>query len=391
MNLFRNKNTERLRRMLEAIRTRDFTLQYNLDRLSGEEKRLASEINTVINEFRETELRQQEKYGYLDTLLEGVSTFLMVADEDGKVVWMNKAAIQGLCGFQIPDIQILSVLSPTFPAELRKLTPGIQKLFHVTLKETEVALSCTVTNYYRKGNSLRLYSMENIGAVLQQNELEAQTKLVRVLTHEMMNSLSPIISLSDTLCESWQQHEDVDQDEMLAIQAIHRRSQGLLRFIENYRRLSRLADPICDWVEIGDLLTGVSELFLHDYVHFKVENAQERVLVDRQQIEQVIINLIKNAMEACEEVDKPEVTVWTHADYTTRRFLICVEDNGMGILPDVMERIFIPFFTTKPQGSGIGLSLCRQIVNNHNGRLSVSSVPRRGSTFIIDLPISAKE
>ena len=201
-----------MRQLIEAIRTRDFSLQYSLDHLRGEERNLAEQINEVVNEFRETTLRQEAKYQYFGTMLDTINAFLIVADEQGKVHWMNRAAVDGLCGFSIHHLHDLQVLDGTLPEMMMQLKPGLQKLVQLETKTNEGAASkkaldagnqnagkadfvLSVVNFFNKGFAYRLYTLQNVQPVIQKNETDAQQQLVRVLTHEIMNSLTPIISL----------------------------------------------------------------------------------------------------------------------------------------------------------------------------------------------------
>ena len=242
-----------MRQLIEAIRTRDFSLQYSLDHLRGEERNLAEQINEVVNEFRETTLLQEAKYQYFGTMLDTINAFLIVADEQGKVHWMNRAAVDGLCGFSIHYLHDLQVLDGALPEMMMQLKPGLQKLVQLETKTNEVAAGkkaldagnqhagkadfvLSVVNFFNKGFAYRLYTLQNVQPVIQKNETDAQQQLVRVLTHEIMNSLTPIISLADTLCEGVEQ-DTLDHDDLLmALQAINRRSNGLLQFVENYRK-----------------------------------------------------------------------------------------------------------------------------------------------------------
>ena len=169
------------------------------------------------------------------------------------------------------------------------------------------------------------------------------------------------------------------------MQTIHSRSKGLLNFVENYRKLSRLSAPILAPVNIGDLLSDMKKLFPNKNIQYiyKVENPETILMLDRSQIEQVLINLLKNAGEACVEQIYPEVIISTHCDLEKHLFFLSVCDNGSGILPEVLDKIFVPFFTTKPTGSGIGLSLCKQIMNLHGGSISASSEIGKGSCFTL--------
>lgn len=392
-----------MRQLIEAIRTRDFSLQYSLDHLRGEERNLAEQINEVVNEFRETTLQQEAKYQYFGTMLDTINAFLIVADEQGKVHWMNRAAVDGLCGFSIHHLHDLQVLDGALPEMMMQLKPGLQKLVQLETKTNERAAGknaldagnqhagkadfvLSVVNFFNKGFAYRLYTLQNVQPVIQKNETDAQQQLVRVLTHEIMNSLTPIISLADTLCEGVEQDTLEHDDLLMALQAINRRSNGLLQFVENYRKLQRISKPQFEDVRIGDLVADLQHLYPDSIFHYEIENEDQRLLMDRSQIEQVLINLLKNAQEAVENEEIPYVRLTTHLSSNKRDFIISITDNGKGILPEVMERIFVPFFTTKTSGSGIGLSICKQIVTLHGGTITASSKPGDKTTFSVVLP-----
>ena len=393
-----------MRQLIEAIRTRDFSLQYSLDHLRGEERNLAEQINEVVNEFRETTLLQEAKYQYFGTMLDTINAFLIVADEQGKVHWMNRAAVDGLCGFSIHYLHDLQVLDGALPEMMMQLKPGLQKLVQLETKTNEVAAGkkaldagnqhagkadfvLSVVNFFNKGFAYRLYTLQNVQPVIQKNETDAQQQLVRVLTHEIMNSLTPIISLADTLCEGVEQDTLEHDDLLMALQAINRRSNGLLQFVENYRKLQRISKPQFENVRMGDLVADLQHLYPDSIFHYEIENEDQRLLMDRSQIEQVLINLLKNAQEAVENEEVPYVRLTTHLSSNKRDFIISITDNGKGILPEVMERIFVPFFTTKTSGSGIGLSICKQIVTLHGGTITASSKPGDKTIFSVVLPV----
>ena len=314
---------------------------------------------------------------------------MLVTDLQGNVLWMNRAAIQDLCGHAIHRLEELKVLNHDFPLVLETLQPGDVKVVRVYREELMQDMAVTVTGYATNRADLRLVNLKNIRSVLEENEMEAWQKLVRVLTHEIMNSITPIISLSDTLCER-ALLQGMEEESLMfqGMKTIHRRSQGLMNFVENYRKLSRLSSPVLTPVSVGDWLGDIKKLFPstgHVHYIYKVENENRMLMVDRSQMEQVLINLLKNAGEACAEQAHPEVVVETAYQEEKHIFQLSVKDNGCGILPEVLDKIFIPFFTTKHTGSGIGLSLCKQIVTLHGGSIRVSSEVGKGSCFTLKL------
>jgi len=389
-NLIHGKSNKRLRMMLEAIRTRDFSLQYSTENLRGEEKALAMEINSVLNEFRDTMLEQESQYQYFDTLLNTVSDFMIVADEDHNVRWMNRAAIEGLCGFRIRHINELAAVSEKLPGQLLELNTGSQQLIKLKPRNGNVEMdyAASARIFFSKGIMLKLYSLQNIRIVVQKSEAEAQQKLVRVLTHEIMNSLTPIISLADTLCDQIEQGGLDGDDTLMALRAIHRRGSGLLSFVENYRQLQKISQPSKADITVGELINGIMKLYGNPNIRTEIENADTIINIDRAQMEQVIINLLKNATEACENSGREaQIAICAQSQNNGKEICISVSDNGNGILPEVMDRIFVPFFTTKTSGSGIGLSLCKQIVSLHGGSIGASSNPGQGTTFSIVLTV----
>ena len=385
----RSLANHRLVRMVDAIRYGDFSLSFSTDKYqSSEEKQMVEEMNEVMANFRTRLSEREEKYKYFETLLDTVDTSMLVVDRQGQVLWMNRAGVQDLCGHAIHRLEELKVLNPDFPILLEALQPGEVKVVRIYKEEVMLDMAVTVTQYTNNRADLRLINLKNIRSILEENEMEAWQKLVRVLTHEIMNSITPIISLSDTICErAIQQGMDEESLMLQGMKTIHRRSKGLLGFVENYRKLSRLSSPVLAPVRIGELIGDIRKLFLSSSVRYiyKVEDEDLKLMIDRSQIEQVLINLLKNAGEACMGQPHPEVIVETSCQVEKHIFQLSVTDNGSGILPEVLDKIFIPFFTTKPTGSGIGLSLCKQIMTLHGGSLRVTSEIGKGSCFTLKL------
>lgn len=237
-----------------------------------------------------------------------------------------------------------------------------------------------------QGRECRIISLKNLHGTLNRTEMEAWQKLIRVLTHEIMNSITPIISLSDTLCERSNEgplSESAQQTLQQGLGIIHRRCKGLMEFVQNYRKLTRIAPPVKVPIGINAFLKDLQRLVGGTDIRFTDDTPAGSVWhADRGQMEQVFLNLLKNAREACRNCPEPEIIV--HANKQKERIIFTIKDNGEGILPEVRERIFVPFFTTKPNGSGIGLSLCRQIITLHDGSILVHSEPGSGSEFVLE-------
>lgn len=375
-------------RMVESIRYSDFSLNFSAKGKGKMERLVVENVNEVMAGFRTRLSGMEERYMYYETLLDTVDSCLLVADKQGKVLWINRSGITELCGHRIHLLEELGMLNKDFPMAIDTLRPGEVKVIRIYKGDIMQDLAMTVTEYATTGAELRLINLRNIRSVLEENEMEAWQKLVRVLTHEIMNSIAPIISLSDTLSERAMTNGMNEKDYSIMLQGmqtIHRRSKGLLGFVENYRKLSKLSSPVIAPVRVGDLLDDIKKLFPARTISYiyKVEDENRVLMVDRSQIEQVLINLLKNAGEACGEQSQPEVVIETSFLPETSIFQLSVTDNGCGILPEVLDKIFIPFFTTKPTGSGIGLSLCKQIMTLHGGSIRVNSEIGKGSRFVL--------
>ena len=292
------------------------------------------------NERLHTRLAEAERQlQYLRQLTENVDTALFVCSTDGHIDWMNHAAKELAAGNSLPDTILQAIAN-----------------------HAEVVDGCALSTILLRidGQRRLVVALKDVSALMQRQEMEAWQQLIRVLTHEIMNSLTPIISISETL-----------KAENEAFSVINRRCHSLLDFVESYRQLTRIKAP--EWTTFP-----VSELFDHiTGLYPQVQTYGEGLLTaDRSQLEQVIINLIRNAYES----GATEVEIIINNDNEIR-----VKDNGSGMSIDVLGHAFIPFFTTKPTGTGIGLSLCRQIILKHGGTITVDSQEGEGTTFTIKL------
>jgi signal transduction histidine kinase len=280
-------------------------------------------------------------------------------------------------------------------SRLIDLSPGGNDLLKLKQDDDLMQLSMHATGFMMHQQALKLVAIQNIQNELEEKEMISWQNLIRVLTHEIMNSITPIASLSstanellkdDSKCEIPETINETIEDVRHAVRTIEKRSKGLLTFIENYRQLTRIPKPDFKIVLIKDLVDRVEHLmqdqFLHKEIEFNVDIDPEtlEVTADQALIEQVLINLCKNAVEAVADIGTPNIRINADTD-SFGNPVISVIDNGKGITEEVAEKVFIPFFTTKPQGSGIGLSLSRQIMRHHKGTLTVQSEPGVETVF----------
>jgi signal transduction histidine kinase len=322
------------------------------------------------------------QHQYYESLLNKVNTAVLVTDMRGHIEWMNRAAV-----VQLGE-------TPQLSAELLMFLAGDTSLLRIPSGSSTLEMAADSTIFIDNGREHRLITLKDIRTALERNEMEAWQKLIRVLTHEIMNSLTPILSLSETLSEGSKEYSVMLQ----AMQTIHRRSAGLLGFVENYRRLTRLPAPVRANVSLSELFSDLRKLYPQASVHIEPPHPDRTLFIDRAQIEQALINLLKNAIEATAHTEQPRIELRASlapsridpkpslaSPIPAQHCTLTVRDNGEGILPDVTDKIFVPFFTTKPTGSGIGLSLCKQIVSLHGGTISVTSEAGEGSCFTIRL------
>lgn len=370
------KQLQMMRRLTDSLRYNDMTQAFRPPYKNKLMTEMAVELSETLQAFRARLLEEEIKHQYYESLLNKVDTAVLVTDMSGRIEWLNRAATAQLGQ------------DPQLPAELLSLPSGETQVIRIHRNGTTLEMAVATTLFVARGMERRLISLKNIHSVLERNEMEAWQKLIRVLTHEIMNSITPIISLSETLSERGipKLLGEKEYSIMLqAMQTIHRRSKGLLEFVENYRRLTRIPTPVCTKVSITELCMDLKKLFPEEYIHFEIPSSDLTLYIDRAQIEQVLINLLKNAREACGRQSDKDIRVEVIISPAGNK-LLTVSDNGEGILPDVLDKIFVPFFTTKTSGSGIGLSLCKQIMTLHEGSINVKSESGKGSKFILTFP-----
>jgi signal transduction histidine kinase len=304
---------------------------------------------------------------------------------------INKALKKLLRKPYLVNAEALKKIDKNLYEVVQRLHSGDKELLKITIDNKIVQLSISALEFKLQKQSLKLVSMQNIQSELEERELEAWQKLIRILRHEIMNSISPIVSLTSTIEGMMKggklEGEDLD-DVKAAIRAIRNRSEGLMHFTETYRNLTRIPPPKFQIVDVRLLVQRLSTLlkpaFEKDHINFQMQmpNSPVNCSIDPELLEQVLINLIKNAIEAVNGSEKPTITVTAQKEQSGKT-TISVIDNGKGIEEGELDEIFVPFYTTKVEGTGIGLSLSRQIVRMHKGRLFVQSVVGEGTVFTI--------
>jgi nitrogen fixation/metabolism regulation signal transduction histidine kinase len=318
-------------------------------------------------------------------------------DESGKVEFLNNAAKKLLKARFLDNINSLKKSNIELYNHLVSLKPNEKRIIKVA-DENDIYQVIFYTTIIRiKNKNFKIVSLQNIQSELEQQEIDAWQKLIRVLTHEIMNSVTPISSLAGTvnnILHDYTPGKRIDEDSIndvtKAITTIQKRSEGLLSFVNDYRSLTKVPKPKFEMVKINSLFSRVTELLESDLKEKKVELSYKvlpenlDILCDPALIEQVIINLILNSSQALQNTNQPEMSL-VAALNARGKAIIRVSDNGSGMSEEVLDKIFIPFFSTKSEGSGIGLSLSKQIIISHGGSIRVQSSPNIRTVFTIEL------
>ncbi|MDH4156189.1 MAG: ATP-binding protein [candidate division Zixibacteria bacterium] len=395
------KTNRELSRFLGSIRYADFSQSFTVTQKGASFAELNAAFNSVIADFQKARADKEEQYRYLQTVVQHVGLGLLAFDQSGEVDFINNAAKRLLQVPFLKNINSLASFSPELVQILGALRSGRKALVKIDNAGEVLQLAVYATEFKLRDRAIKLVSMQDIGSELAEQEMDAWQKLIRVLTHEIMNSVTPIASLASTVDNlisqsganmdtagnvqiSPETREDIHQ----ASATIEKRSQGLLRFIDAYRNLTRIPKPDFKIVPVAELLDKVVQLMKGQLTSAGIETTITvdpetlEVTADRGLVEQVLINLVLNAIQALTETPRGKIAL--SANLNERgRVVITVTDNGPGIEDDVKEKIFTPFYTTRKEGSGIGLSLSRQIMRLHKGSISVQSIPGEKTVFIL--------
>jgi len=390
-----------LTNFLESLRYSDFSRTFEIKGLGYSFDRLTESFSIVIDDFRKVREEREQNYFYLETVVEHIGFGLISYREDGVVELINNSTKKLFKISSLKNLSELENFSPDLVAKLMAISNGESIMVKIQKQDTILQLAIFATEFKVADRLIRMATIKDIQNELEENEMESWQKLIRVLTHEIMNSITPIASITQTLNSMIKEvrstysnptpdHGEIETiDEIeLAIETIHKRSTGLLHFVESYRDLTRIPAPKFSIFPVRTLFDNVkglmkNEMQNHNIQYITSTNPENLELsADEQLIEQVLINLLKNAIQALEKTENPRIELNAFVDLNGK-INIQMIDNGQGILPEVLDKIFVPFFTTKPKGSGIGLSLSRQILRLHGGTLTAHSNPDVETVFTL--------
>ena len=380
----------------EGIRYRDFSRKFNVEQAPVSLRMLRSGFNSINEAFREISREKETQFLYLQQMLELVDTgILSYETATGEVGWMNESLKNLL---QIPYLKsVHSIAKRNEPLyhQLMQLKPGKSLVMDLQQQRRPVKIMLTATAFETDQKRYQLVAFQNVHEALDENEAIAWQRLLSVLTHEIMNSVAPISSLADTLQNRLEavggalnNNSELFEDLEAGMKAIRKRSEGLLRFAQVYRNLNKVSEPAIKPVYIRDLFENIYRLMApmleQKNIELEIVLKEPDLLqeLDSSLIEQVLINLIVNAADAVKDVQHPRIILSAEREQNNT-VSVRVTDNGSGMGQEILNNIFIPFFTTKKNGSGIGLNLCKQIMRLHKGHISVYSEEGKGSSFLL--------
>ncbi|MDA3861580.1 MAG: ATP-binding protein [Melioribacteraceae bacterium] len=359
---------------------------------------LHATFNEIIDKFQKIRIDKEEHYQYLLTVMQHVGIGLIAFKVNGDIDFINEFAKKLLKIKYLNKVKSLNKIENNFGDLLLNAKNGERKTVELNFDFDSVQMVVSAREFKLRGEWYKLISLQDIKGELEENEMEAWQKLIRVLTHEIMNSITPISSRAGTVTTRLEDSSEIgkeENDESLediknAVSTIKRRSEGLINFVDKYRSLTKIPKPTIKPFKINLLFNRLSLLLdkkiSESGITFSIKIIPDELIVkaDVDLLEQVLLNLLINSIQATANSDVPTIDLTAFKDISGK-INVQIKDNGKGISEEVQEKIFIPFFSTKQSGSGIGLSLSRQIIRAHKGSIKVSSKINRGTTFTIRL------
>lgn len=389
---FINRTNRELAKFLLAIKHRDFSINFSKTKVGQSFDELNDAFTEIIDTYKNVKIENEGQFHYLKMVVSNINIGIISLENNENIVLINKPAEQALNAEGVKNWKILKNKQPSFVQEIDAIGDTGRKLINIEVKGEVRTLSADVNSMIMLNKTYKLITFQDIKGEIEQTEIEAWHKLIRILTHEIMNSATPISSLTETmqmmLEKDGQQKplEELDdetiEDLRFSLKTIQKRSDGMLSFIDDYRKLTKVARPKMEAVPLRGLFNSIQHLMSSelDKANIRFESqidGPDTIQMDSHLIEQVLINLITNSIHALEGVSSPAINL--HAYERHNKHVIEIRDNGCGISKKELNQIFVPFFSTKKQGSGIGLSLSKQIMHLHGGNIKVNSALGEGT------------
>lgn len=386
------KQMNTIEQFFQATSHEDFSQKYQIGSV-GES--LANAMNDITQKLERNRNIEQAENSFLKTILRQAPVAILVFDERERITLFNQMASKTLSIKAPETLESLTASFIEFPPLLRDLKTNQTKLHKISREGVAYSFKFSANQLLLANKQQTLVTIENIGKEISQAEYQAWRNLIGVLTHEIMNSITPIVSLADNCRDIISQDNLLDlpieiltqdmADTQKSLDTIVNRSQGIMDFVDGYRQLSKIPPPNLQSIELQSTLEGILLLQKeklanhHVQVDITVQPKTLTVFADKQHFEQMLLNIINNAVDA--SINKSEPTISISAQMKREHIIVSIKDNGIGISPEVIQHIFTPFFTTKRHGTGIGMTLSRQIMHAHGGQMSVNSVEGNGTTI----------
>lgn len=378
-----------------ALKNEDFTLRFTEKRGLKSEKLLNCLLNQTKEILQKTRINIQQQEKYYELILNNINSGVVALNSKGFVLQSNLFA-RKILGLEVfTHTRQLQKVSLQLQQAVEEIQSGETKRITYTNERGSVQLLINATSIIMNGEKLILLVFNDIENEMDETEIDSWIRLIRVLAHEIMNSIAPITSLSDTLL-SLQKNDDPETDAsqlkentINGLRVISETGKGLISFVDSYRKFTRIPKPEREYIDMNEfihrmvILCSMEPSFGNITIHTEIQPENLRVYADPNLLGQVVLNIMKNAIQAMQGTKngKLQVSVENHSNQT----IIKITDNGPGIAPEILNEIFVPFFTTKSEGTGIGLSIARQIMRTHGGNIKVTSIPEKETTFTLTL------
>lgn len=391
-----SRTNRELSRFLDAARYADFSQKFSLEPLGSGFGKLGQVFNEILERQRNLRIEQEVGNRHLRALIEHIPVPLMTVHADGALSLQNNAARRLFGAAHVTRLEDLKPFGENFHDSVEQAVPGLRELVTFSVEDVEYRLTLASTEIISEGKSERLISLQDIQNELDESQAQAWQELVSVLTHEIMNSITPVSSLAETAKEVVDDvleksgpdnpaAEDLE-DLREAVSTLAQRSDSLMNFVNGYRQITRLAPPRKERVLLADLFESAGRLARAEWpdgelqLVSKVSPPGLDIQADRDLLEPVLLNLLRNAWQATIDVDHPRIQLLGRINRRGRA-VIEVRDNGPGVAEEINRKIFVPFFTTKESGSGVGLALARQVMIAHGGFIRVKRIEEGGASF----------
>jgi nitrogen fixation/metabolism regulation signal transduction histidine kinase len=395
------RTNRELAKLLLAIKNKDFTVSFGSLKQDRHFRELQDAFRQIMDTYQDAKIEKEAQYEYLRLIVRHIRAGIISIRGTDEISLMNQSALDILHTDKYHYWHNLKNSHPQFVAQVEEMQDHESRLIDVTIKGEVRRLSVHLSPAVLLGQAYRIITFQDIASELSREETAAWHKLIRILTHEIMNSVTPVSSLSETMLmmlhttdDQLKKANEIDdgliQDLAYSLSTIQKRSEGLLNFVNDYRKLSRLPQPQPEEIPMREMLEEMGELMRIELqkqavrLSVCVEPAELCLWADRSLLEQVLINLLTNSLQALRHTDEPEIRLL--AGMEQEKLVVQVMDNGPGIPADKLDQVFVPFFSTKEAGSGIGLNLSRNIINLHGGSIRLSSPPGGPTVFSLYFP-----